>query len=674
VTLLHLKEKTFEVFAVSPRLLSPGHSIASVLGRSLPYEEKNRANILSWIDPDKRAYYASITSLEAITKALSEKSPYEINILGHSSANPHEVTCRRLQYSYLDSGKNDVLLIQTDVTTTYLQQEKEAERAKEEAKRVTDILDSVSNGIVVFHMDDETHLEGDFVNLQMFRFLGLPAEKEADRERFMRNPMIQAYLANAFLAVDPSDKARVEASFAKGYHTDRFSVERYKITKQDGSKAYVTTDLILKEKQGARHIYYASYRLVDQEVKLQNEVAHQLQKEKKLRLAADSANRAKSDFLSRMSHDMRTPLNGIIGMSYLAQEEKNPPRTRECLQKIDNSSKFLLGLINDVLDMSKAESGTIELHPEPYGSEAFLQYLDSVIVPLCHEKNIRFVVDAKPLKEEVPLLDTLRINQVFFNLLSNSVKFTPEGGTITYKLREKLNPGEKTMRLSAEVRDTGVGMSEEFLSHLFEPFTQEGRIDNMENRGTGLGLAIVKKMLDLMGCSISVHSAIGLGTSFIVEGDFPFVAAEQKPEPPALTLSGEDFSALKNKHILLAEDHPLNQEIARTLLEEKGMVVAIAEDGKLAYEAFKNSSRGYYDAILMDIRMPVMDGYAATEEIRLLKRPDAKKVPIIALTADAFADDVKKCLAVGMNAHLAKPLEPQKLYATLLREIGPKKK
>jgi PAS domain-containing protein len=263
VTVLHIREKTFEIFAVSPRLVDPTHPVDALVGRSLPYEEKSRFNILSWIEADKRDYYAAITSLEAIKKALAEHSPYEINILGHDRLPPYGPTCRRLQFSYLDNEHNDVLLIQTDVTTTYLQQEREAELAKEKAKKATDILDSVSNGIVVFHMDDETHLEGEFVNLQMFRFLGFEAEKESDRRSLMADPTIKAYLANAFAAVDPADLARVKAAFVKGYHEDHFSVEPYKITKKDGTQVYVTTDLILKEKPGDRHIYYASYRLVE---------------------------------------------------------------------------------------------------------------------------------------------------------------------------------------------------------------------------------------------------------------------------------------------------------------------------------------------------------------------------------------------------------------------------
>ena len=397
----------------------------------------------------------------------------------------------------------------------------------------------------------------------------------------------------------------------------------------------------------------------------------ELEHEKDLRQQAMAANAAKSDFLSRMSHDIRTPLNGIIGMTYLAQEQPNPPRTADCLEKIDTSSKFLLGLVNDILDMSKAESNKIELHPEPYPAEAFFRYLDAVIRPLCREKNLKFIIDAAPVTSVVPLLDPLRVNQIFFNLLSNAVKYTPEGGTVIYRLREQLLAPDR-LRLQAEVIDNGVGISAQFQKVLFEPFTQEMRSDISETRGSGLGLAIAKKMLDLMGGTISVDSTPGKGTAFHLTAEFdcvPLQAGGQ--EKTRLQHGGPDLADLAGKHVLLCEDHPLNQEIAKALLQEKQMTVTLAEDGKHGLELFEKSAEGYYDAILMDIRMPVLNGYEATGAIRALPRADAKTVPIIAMTADAFVDDVKHCLDAGMNGHIAKPIDPAGMYAALLDAICP---
>jgi signal transduction histidine kinase/ActR/RegA family two-component response regulator len=377
--------------------------------------------------------------------------------------------------------------------------------------------------------------------------------------------------------------------------------------------------------------------------------------------AARQANRAKSDFLSRMSHDMRTPLNGIIGMTYLAQGLANPAGTRDCLDKITVSSKFLLGLINDVLDMAKAESGKMELHPEPYDLGQFLAYLEAVIKPLCAEKGIKLVFDLQPVKTRVPVLDKLRFNQLCFNLLSNAVKYTPEGGTVTLRIRDKMVT-ESRFALRMEISDTGIGMSEEFQKTMFEPFTQENRNDVSQTRGTGLGLAIVKKIVDVMQGTMTVRSQPGAGTTFQINFEVDSVPRETVAKVAA---SAADYADLAGKHVLLCEDHPLNQEIAKALLQKKGLVVETAENGQVGREKFSASAPGYYDAILMDIRMPVLDGYEAAREIRALERPDAKSVPIIAMTAEAFADSIAQAKQAGMNDYLTKPVEPEQLFRVL---------
>ena len=395
----------------------------------------------------------------------------------------------------------------------------------------------------------------------------------------------------------------------------------------------------------------------------------------KAKREADAANAAKSEFLSRMSHDIRTPLNGIIGMTYLTEKMDLPAAAHENLKKIDRSSKFLLSLINDVLDMSKAESGRIELHPEPYPIANFMDYIDAVVRPLCDGKNQKLMIDAEPVMGVVPLADALRFNQICFNLFSNAVKYTPENGTITFRIR-----GRRTEdgRLAAQfiISDTGIGMSPEFQKVLFDPFTQEHHVDNGEMRGTGLGLAIVKRLVDAMGGTVHVESALGKGSTF--ELDFVFDCVPETAlsgstasgTPESAAQQPDDLIALRGRHVLLCEDHPLNQEIARALLEEKGMRVEIADDGQIGVNAFKNAAVGYFDCILMDIRMPVTDGYEATRQIRALNRADARSVPIIAMTADAFADDIQKCLDAGMNAHIAKPIDPPTLYSVLKNVLG----
>ena len=416
----------------------------------------------------------------------------------------------------------------------------------------------------------------------------------------------------------------------------------------------------------AAHVIFAVQSIRD-------EKEQEIKYRQRLREAAEEANRAnraKTDFLSRMSHDIRTPLNGIIGMTYLAGQEQNPPRTADCLAKIDTSSKFLLSLINDILDMTKAESNRIELHPEPYPPQEFSSYLDSVFLPLCREKNQHFVVNVHTVDGRVPVMDKLRINQVVFNLLSNAVKYTPEGGTITYRVRFRRLGGSGRLGMVAQVSDTGVGISREFQRMLFDPFTQERRSDVAANRGSGLGLAIAKRMVDLMGGTIAVESEIGKGTTFTISMECDSVPEADAAQTPQ---AGAGSCDLRGAHILLCEDHPLNQEIARALLEQRGALVETAENGQRGVERFARSAVRFYDAILMDLRMPVMDGYAAAAAIRALDRPDAKTVPILAMTADAFDDDVRRCLDSGMNGHIAKPIDPEQLYRSLadaLRAAG----
>ena len=376
------------------------------------------------------------------------------------------------------------------------------------------------------------------------------------------------------------------------------------------------------------------------------------------------ASQAKSEFLARMSHDMRTPLNVIMGMSHLALGNDNPPDTNECLEKINISSEFLLGLINDVLDVEHIESGKLVLHPVAYSSKEFQQYIDAVITPLCEQKNIRFTYTYDGIGDFVVLQDKMRINQVYFNLLSNAVKFTPEGGRIHFHTHTE-ETGDGRLRIRATIADSGIGMSQSFLQHMFEPFVQESRDLRPISEGAGLGLAIVKRICDLMGVEISAESCPGSGTTFTLCGTYELIPQSPCPAPQSAPPVIAPETVLKDKAFLVCEDHPLNQEIIRRMLEKKGAIVVVADNGKRGVEAFEQSAPGGFAAILMDIRMPVMDGLQATCAIRALARPDAKTVPILALTANAYEEDVKKCRDAGMSAHLAKPVSPEQLYLTL---------
>lgn len=380
--------------------------------------------------------------------------------------------------------------------------------------------------------------------------------------------------------------------------------------------------------------------------------------------SAQTANEAKSEFLSRMSHDIRTPLNGIIGMTGIARKENQDPAIADYLSKIDSSGHFLLGLVNDILDMSKVESHKMQLHPEHYDFAEFEEYINSVIRPLCNNKGIQLIIDRKGICFPVVMVDKLRINQIFFNLLSNAAKFTPRGGTVRFSVRNTGQNGNVAQTLFI-VQDNGIGMSAGFREKLFHPFEQENTQKDYQRVGSGLGLSIVRSLVDLMGGTIDVKTAPGEGSTFIVI--LPMVVAPTRKVTPIVV--GKQNYNLTGVNVLVTEDNLINQEIALKLLEMKGAHGTVANNGEEAVRQFDGAEQYSYDAVLMDVRMPVMDGLTATRKIRALNRPDARTVPIIAMTANAFEEDVKECLDAGMDAHLAKPIEPKDLYETIGRLV-----
>lgn len=391
---------------------------------------------------------------------------------------------------------------------------------------------------------------------------------------------------------------------------------------------------------------------------LYNEINRKNQELENVAQKAESAAHAKSEFLSRMSHDIRTPMNAIIGLTHLAQEEEDLQVVREYLHNIGTSSDFLLGLINDILDMSKIENGELTLKEDAYTREEFMNSINTVIKPLMDKREIQFVFRMEENVECIRV-DRLRYNQIFFNLLSNAAKFTPKGGTVEFTT-EGLPVRDGKVGIRFHIKDNGIGMSPEFLPHLYDPFSQERVKGGEDVKGTGLGLPIVKSLVDIMGGTISVQSELGKGTEFIVELYVP--VAEAETEKPVSEIGTEN---LKDARILLVEDNDINIYVAQLILEKAGCLVEIAKDGKEAVEHFKESGINYYHAILMDVRMPIMNGIDATKAIRALNREDAATIPIIAMTADAFDEERKKTLEAGMNYHLSKPINPRLLYKIL---------
>ena len=378
--------------------------------------------------------------------------------------------------------------------------------------------------------------------------------------------------------------------------------------------------------------------------------------------AAEEASKAKSFFLSNMSHDIRTPLNAIIGYTSLANRDGVTYEEKSgYIGKIEKAGRQLLDIVNDVLDMSRIESGKLILEPTCVNLEHCVREADDLVRTQLDAKGIELTVSSDVAHKWV-LCDKVMLDRALMNLLCNAGKFTEENGSVSLRLTE-LPGSDETGTYEIRVKDTGIGMSPEFVEHLFTPFERERTSTVSKTQGTGLGLAITKSIIDLMDGSISVQTEKGKGTEFIITVSFPIEEPEEE-----VRSEEEDFS-FDGMRALLVEDNMINMEIAQLLLEQAGFLIETAENGKIALEMTAASEPGYYDVILMDIQMPIMDGYAATQAIRAL--PDARLagVPIIAMTANAFQEDVKKAEEAGMNGHIGKPLDIPEMKATLQRVL-----
>ena len=466
-----------------------------------------------------------------------------------------------------------------------------------------------------------------------------------------------------------SDNTNGEFENQLGLETLRSQEKDYSMTYEfkleTGINYHQVRVAFVKKKDGTRMAVVGT-RNIDSLIKKER---MQEEKLKKAYVAAENANKAKTEFLNNMSHDIRTPMNVILGYNHLMKSQLTESKQLDYQKKIEQSGKLLLAIINNVLDMARIESGKIKVD-ENY--ERVGEVVDEIISTFsseAEEKEIHLSGSMKVTHRNI-LCDGTKIREIYVNLVSNAMKYTPRGGNVTITVEELPCEKEGYMKVKSEIKDTGIGMSKEYLPTLFEPFSREQNTTTRRIGGTGLGMPIVKKMVDLMGGSIEVASELGKGTVFTFTlmhkiADRKFYS--QKTEAAETSEMGKNLSG---KHVLLAEDNDLNAEIAVTVLEETGIVIERVEDGIQCVNRVVQMSPGTYDLILMDIQMPNMDGYKATRCIRRLDDKKKAEIPIIAMTANAFAEDRKKAFDAGMNGHIARPIDIEKLGAVILSVLN----
>lgn len=465
--------------------------------------------------------------------------------------------------------------------------------------------------------------------------------------------------------VAPEDRERIRIETSLDYllsHIEEGKNFQLKFTliKTAGTRHYLMlTYAHLKDAEGNVH-FACGFQTIDAVMREEQRKQAELNA---AREAADEANKAKSRFLFNMSHDIRTPMNAIIGFTNLLQEHLDDRETAlDYIKKIQSSNEFMLSLINNVLEMARIESGEVTLDETPTDSVAVIQEICAVFESQMEEKGLEFK-HSFDIKHKFIWMDATKMREVVLNLISNAYKYTLKGGSVMLSVRELDFKVGGMPVYEMKVSDTGIGIPKDFLPHLFDAFSREKTTTQSGILGTGLGMHIVKELVELMDGTIEVFSELGKGTTFVVRT--PHRVTEETVKIRKDSTKKEDTGIVRGKRVLLAEDNEINAEITMTVLKDKGLEVEHAEDGVVCINMLDKAAPDYYDIILMDIQMPNMDGYQATREIRVMADPVKSKIPIVAMTANAFKEDVEKALSVGMNAHIAKPVDVRKMMETL---------
>ena len=511
-----------------------------------------------------------------------------------------------------------------------------------------------------------TALAGDYfsiyvVDLDTDHFVEYSATKEFDTLGVEKNgeDFFNLSRRNMLRLIYEDDRERFMGTFYREkvmsiLERDKIFTMKYRLVFGD-TPVWVSMKATLLEDKDGRHLIIGTNNI---EAQMEREAEYQ-------RRVREARTSARNDFLANMSHDIRTPMNAIVGYTNIAKSNKHKPETvADALDKIGSSSHYLLSLINDILDISKIESGKMQISCGPCDLAELFRRIEDITALQAKKKSLVINYCYDNICHYQVITDELRIEQIIINIVSNAIKYTPPGKTVDLIAEEVPSPGGKN-KYRFIIRDTGIGIKEDYMPHIFESFTREERTTVNRIQGTGLGLAITAKIVEMMGGTISVKSKLGEGSEFTVELELePFETDSQ-----ANAENSENID-LAGHRILLVEDNAINAEIARMILEQYGAEVQQAENGKTGLEALQEKGPGYYDAVLMDIQMPVMNGFEATKAIRALGGAYATALPIIAMSANAYDEDVRDCLAAGMNGHIAKPFNPDELMRILRRYIS----
>ena len=627
------------------------------------YTDTKTEYVATMVAKEDRERMQEQIGLPYILKQFETKDQFSVNFIRDLESGPRHY---RIDFGkvFMPGGRIGVMMGFKDVDDEIRQsramqealddaRKAEAEYRQAAAKRITyeKVAKALAGDYFCIYIVDPD--KDKFVEYSATKeYINLGVEKEGDS-------FFDLSRKNMERLVFTDDKDRVLGTFCKEKimsileHDGNFTM-KYRLM-IGNAPIWVSMKATLFEDEDGRHLIIGV-----------NNIDAQMKRELKYQQHVNEARTsARNDFLANMSHDIRTPMNAIVGYTNIAKGRiDDPAEVTNALEKIGSSSHYLLSLINDILDISKIESGKMQVNPGPCDLESVFRHIEDITALQARDKALIITYRHGSVRHVKVNADELRIEQILVNIVSNAIKYTPSGKTVDLIAEEEPVAGNK-YRYRFIVRDTGIGISEDYLPHIFESFTREEKTTVNRIQGTGLGLAITAKVVELMGGTISVKSTLGEGSEFTVELELEALESENEEKD-----SKDEITGLAGCRVLLVEDNEINAEIAAMLLSQYDIEVDCAENGQIGLEKVKQHECGYYDAVLMDIQMPVMNGYEATKAIRALDSDYCKTLPIIAMSANAYDDDVKACLAAGMNAHIAKPFNPDELLKLLNEQIG----